>query len=109
MGAGRRGDARRFGRPLLLPPPASLPPPPAASRLLRCSLPPPLLSDPGAASGEHQPQQQKEGGSGAAVGVSEFRRVCSRANLTVCAPPCNPASDGFLLSVRGRAIRCMTA
>ena len=79
-----------LGRPVLLPPGGSLPPP--------------LLSDPGAASGEHQPQQQKEGGSGAAVGVSEFRRVCSRANLTVCAPPCNPASDGFLLSVRGRAI-----
>ena len=27
----------------------------------------------------------------------------------VCAPPCNPASDGFLLSVRGRAVRCLVA
>jgi hypothetical protein len=31
------------------------------------------------------------------------------ALLQVCAPPCNPASDGFLLSVRGRAIRCLVA
>ena len=76
-----------LGRPVLLPPGGSLPPP--------------LLGDPG---GEFQPPRQGEGGTGAAVGVSEFRRVCSRANLTVCAPPCNPASDGFLLSVRGRAI-----
>jgi hypothetical protein len=82
-----------FGRPVLLPPGGSLPAP--------------LLGDPGATS-SHQPHPD-EGGSGAAVGVSEFRRVCSRANLTVCAPPCNPASDGFLLSVRGRAIRCTTA
>jgi hypothetical protein len=77
-----------LGRPVLLPPGGGLPPP--------------RLGDPGASSGEHQPPRQGEGGSGAAVGVSEFRRVCSRANLTACAPPCNPASDGFLLSVRGR-------
>ena len=80
-----------LGRPVLLPPGGSLPSP--------------LLGDPGAASGGRQPPRQEEGGTGAAVGVSEFRRVCSRANLTVCAPPCNSASDGFLLSVRGRAIR----
>jgi hypothetical protein len=84
-----------FGRPMLLPPGGSLPPP--------------LLGGPGAASGEHQPPPREEGGSGAAGGVSEVRRGCSRANLTVCAPPCHPARDGFLLSVRGRAIRCMTA
>jgi hypothetical protein len=78
-----------FGRPVLLPPGGSIPPP--------------LLGDPGAASGGHQPPyQQDRGTGGAAVGVSEFRRVCSRSNLTVCAPPCNPASDGFLLSVRPR-------
>eukprot|EP01050_Picozoa_sp_SAG11_P013574 SAG11_NODE_1595_length_4611_cov_7.390957_4_plen_326_part_00 len=36
---------------------------------------------------------------GGAAQVQEFRRVCTRANLTVCAPPCNQASDGFLLSI----------
>jgi hypothetical protein len=78
-----------FGQPVLPPP--------------RGGLPAPLLGDLGPTS-THQPRPE-EGGSGTAVGVSEFRRVCSWANLTVCAPPCNPASDGFLLSVRGRAIR----
>eukprot|EP01050_Picozoa_sp_SAG11_P003025 SAG11_NODE_162_length_13962_cov_19.035562_14_plen_1172_part_01 len=36
---------------------------------------------------------------GGAAQVQEFRRVCTRANLAVCAPPCNQASDGFLLSI----------
>eukprot|EP01050_Picozoa_sp_SAG11_P028759 SAG11_NODE_7816_length_1092_cov_2.361531_1_plen_359_part_01 len=47
---------------------------------------------------------------GGAAQVQEFRRVCTRANLTVCAPPCNQASDGFLLSIliggRGTMMTC---
>ena len=70
-----------LGRPVLLPPGGGLPPP--------------LLGDPG---GEFQPPRQGEGGTGAAVGVREFRRVCSRANLTVCAPPCNPASEIWMMT-----------
>eukprot|EP01052_Picozoa_sp_SAG31_P022664 SAG31_NODE_1814_length_7210_cov_12.878920_3_plen_1696_part_00 len=47
---------------------------------------------------------------GGVAQVQEFRRVCTRANLTVCAPPCNQASDGFLLSIliggRGTMMTC---
>eukprot|EP01050_Picozoa_sp_SAG11_P004944 SAG11_NODE_330_length_10677_cov_8.535117_5_plen_716_part_00 len=47
---------------------------------------------------------------GGAAQVQEFRRVCTRANLTICAPPCNRASDGFLLSIliggRGTMMTC---
>eukprot|EP01051_Picozoa_sp_SAG22_P003865 SAG22_NODE_195_length_15606_cov_21.340878_8_plen_1509_part_00 len=47
---------------------------------------------------------------GGAAQVQEFRRVCTRANLTICAPPCNQASDGFLLSIliggRGTMMTC---
>eukprot|EP01050_Picozoa_sp_SAG11_P021883 SAG11_NODE_3992_length_2119_cov_2.370297_2_plen_613_part_01 len=47
---------------------------------------------------------------GGAAQVQEFRRICTRANLTVCAPPCNQASDGFLLSIliggRGTMMTC---
>eukprot|EP01052_Picozoa_sp_SAG31_P014583 SAG31_NODE_911_length_11071_cov_16.862195_7_plen_907_part_00 len=42
--------------------------------------------------------------------VQEFQRVCSRANLTVCAPQCNPVTEGYLLSVliqgRGTLMTC---
>eukprot|EP01050_Picozoa_sp_SAG11_P010483 SAG11_NODE_1051_length_6030_cov_24.259147_3_plen_800_part_00 len=42
--------------------------------------------------------------------VQEFRRVCTKANLTVCAPPCNQVSDGFLMSIliggRGTMMTC---
>ena len=48
--------------------------------------------------------------SGAAAAVHEFRQICSKANLTVCAPPCNHVSDGFLLSIlisgRGTVMTC---
>jgi hypothetical protein len=71
-----------LGQPILLPPGGSLPP---------------LITTVGDPSDEQQKMRHQQTG---AVGVSEFRRVCSRANLTVCAPPCNPTSDGFLLSVR---------
>eukprot|EP01052_Picozoa_sp_SAG31_P021461 SAG31_NODE_1661_length_7596_cov_4.503802_6_plen_935_part_00 len=53
------------------------------------------------------PTPESDGG---AAQVQEFRRVCTRANLTVCAPPCNQASDGFLLSIliggRGTMMTC---
>eukprot|EP01052_Picozoa_sp_SAG31_P005162 SAG31_NODE_223_length_19859_cov_14.949899_9_plen_1578_part_00 len=53
------------------------------------------------------PPQASDGG---VAHVQEFRRVCTRANLTVCAPPCNQASDGFLLSIliggRGTMMTC---
>ena len=62
---------------------------------------PPLIGGSGGTSSEQQQQ-----GTSAAVTAGEFRRVCSRANLTVCAPPCNPASDGFLLSVCNRIMAC---
>eukprot|EP01051_Picozoa_sp_SAG22_P001635 SAG22_NODE_66_length_22936_cov_626.714279_20_plen_1767_part_00 len=49
-------------------------------------------------------------GSGTPGAVQEFQRVCSRANLTVCAPQCNPVTEGYLLSVliegRGTLMTC---
>eukprot|EP01051_Picozoa_sp_SAG22_P000544 SAG22_NODE_15_length_32914_cov_20.713546_18_plen_836_part_00 len=49
-------------------------------------------------------------GTGAASEVQEYRRVCSKANLTTCAPPCNHISDGFLLNIliqsRGTVMTC---
>eukprot|EP01051_Picozoa_sp_SAG22_P011064 SAG22_NODE_1038_length_5890_cov_5.432050_3_plen_1101_part_00 len=48
--------------------------------------------------------------SGTPGAVQEFQRVCSRANLTVCAPQCNPVTEGYLLSVliegRGTLMTC---
>ena len=31
--------------------------------------------------------------------AQEFRRVCTRSNLAVCAPVCNEETYGFLLSI----------
>ena len=79
-----------LGQPVLLPPGGSLPPP--------------LLGDPGGAF-QPPPPRPGEGGTGAAVGVSEFRRVCSRANLTVRAPRRSPASGrGLAAPCRGAAV-----
>eukprot|EP01050_Picozoa_sp_SAG11_P009506 SAG11_NODE_898_length_6638_cov_129.528062_2_plen_1631_part_00 len=56
------------------------------------------------------PPSPPQASGGGAAQVQEFRRVCTRANLTVCAPPCNQASDGFLLSIliggRGTMMTC---
>ena len=42
--------------------------------------------------------------------VQEYRRVCTRRNLGTCAPPCNSATYGFLLSIeidgRGTVMAC---
>eukprot|EP01051_Picozoa_sp_SAG22_P020989 SAG22_NODE_4451_length_1263_cov_364.236254_1_plen_420_part_11 len=49
-------------------------------------------------------------GDSNAGAVQEFQRVCSRANLTVCAPQCNLVTEGYLLSVliegRGTLMTC---
>ena len=60
-------------------------------------------------SDQPSPEMHPENQHGAGV-VNEFRRVCSKANLTVCAPECNIISDGYLLSIlidgRGTVMTC---
>ena len=47
---------------------------------------------------------------GTATAAQEFRRVCTRASLTVCAPTCGEQTYGYLLSIeidgRGTVMTC---
>eukprot|EP01045_Picozoa_sp_COSAG04_P022288 COSAG04_NODE_2497_length_4008_cov_1.911486_1_plen_621_part_10 len=65
------------------------------------SPPPPSVAPP--------PPDQANPGDGGEV-VQEFRRICSKGNLTTCAPRCNVATYGYLLSIeidgRGTVMTC---
>eukprot|EP01045_Picozoa_sp_COSAG04_P013863 COSAG04_NODE_1006_length_8814_cov_4.556053_4_plen_794_part_00 len=48
--------------------------------------------------------------AGSAVGLKEFQRVCTKANLATCVPVCDVQTHGFLLSIeiegRGTVMTC---